>query len=297
MTRNTLIAAIISLFIVAPAAAQEQRGSIQGFVKDSSGAVLPGATVDARSPALVGGATAVTDSEGGYRFPSLPPGVYEVTASLQGFNPAKTSGVRVELGQILKIDLTLAVAGVAETVQVRAEAPIIDVKQNAAGTNVQAAVIERIPKGRDYTTLVLSAPGIDNESRNRGIQIDGASGADNRFFIDGVDQTDLRQGTALTINLTINSAGKTVANDFVEQVQVKASGYNAEYRAAIGGVISAITKSGGNQWRGGAGVYFTSDKLQGAVRPTLQLNPSNQREAQYVTAPPEIGRASCRERV
>ena len=98
MTRNTLIAAIISLFIVAPAAAQEQRGSIQGFVKDSSGAVLPGATVDVRSPALVGGATASTDSEGGYRFPSLPPGVYEVTAALQGFNPAKTGGVRVELG-------------------------------------------------------------------------------------------------------------------------------------------------------------------------------------------------------
>jgi Carboxypeptidase regulatory-like domain/TonB dependent receptor-like, beta-barrel len=287
MTRNTSIAAIISMFIVAaPAAAQEQRGAIQGFVKDSSGAVLPGVTVDARSPALVGGATASTDSEGGYRFPSLPPGVYEVTASLQGFNPAKTSGVRVELGQILKIDLTLAVAGVAETVQVRAEAPIIDVKQNAAGTNVQADVIERIPKGRDYTTLVLSAPGIDNESRNRGIQIDGASGADNRFFIDGVDQTDLRQGTSLTIN----STGKAVANDFVEQVQVKASGYNAEYRAAIGGVISAVTKSGGNQWRGSGGVYFTSDKLQGAVRPTLQLNPSNQREAQYVNAPPDAFR-------
>ena len=81
-----------------------------------------------------------------------------------------------------------------------------------------------------------------------------------------------------------------MANDFVEQVQVKASGYNAEYRAAIGGVISAVTKSGGNQWRGGGGVYFTSDKLQGAVRPTLQLNPSNQREAQYVNAPPDAFR-------
>src|SRR5204863_7491650 len=100
------------------------------------------------------------------------------------------------LGQILKVNLPLTVGGVAETVQVKADAPIIDVKQNAAGTNVQAAVIERIPKGRDYLTLITSAPGIDNESRNRGIQIDGASGADNRFFIDGVDQTDLRQGTS-----------------------------------------------------------------------------------------------------
>src|SRR5207244_11876373 len=100
-----------------------------------------------------------------------------------------------------------------------------DGKQPAAATTLPAAVSERIPKGRDYLTLITSAPGIDNESRNRGIQIDGASGADNRFFIDGVDQTDLRQGTSLSIN----STGKAVANDFVEQVQVKASGYNAEY--------------------------------------------------------------------
>jgi len=95
MIRNTVIAAIISLFVVAASpAAQEQRGSIQGIVKDTSGAVLPGVTVDARSPALVGGATAVTDSGGGYRFPSLTPGIYEVTAKLQGFNPAKTSRPR-----------------------------------------------------------------------------------------------------------------------------------------------------------------------------------------------------------
>src|SRR6266436_7751699 len=117
---RNVAAAVISLLIIAsPAAAQEQRGSIQGSVKDASGGVLPGATVEARSPALVGVAAAVTDSEGGYRFPSLSPGIYEVTATLQGFNPAKTTGVRVELGQILKVDLTLAVAGIAETVQVK----------------------------------------------------------------------------------------------------------------------------------------------------------------------------------
>jgi len=220
MTRF-FVAAIVSLScVVSPAAAQEQRGSIEGVVKDASSAVLPGVTVEARSPALVGVASVVTDAQGGYRFPSLAPGVYDVAATLQGFNPNKASGVRLELGQILKVDLVLGIAGVTETVQVSAPTPIIDVKQNTAGANVQAAVIERIPKGRDYTTLITSAPGIDSESRNRGIQIDGASGADNRFFIDGVDQTDLRQGTSLSIN----STGKTVANDFVEQVQVKSSG-------------------------------------------------------------------------
>lgn len=286
MSRIT-IGLLFCLALCPLAAAQEQRGSIEGLVKDSSGAVVPGATVEARSPALVGVSAAFTDTLGVYRFPSLAPGVYEITATLQGFGPGKTSGVRLELGQVLKVDLVLAVAGVTEDVQVRAEAPIIDVKQNTAGTNVQAEVIDRIPKGRDYTTLITSAPGIDNESRNRGIQIDGASGADNRFFIDGVDQTDLRVGTSLAINSSTNTAGKAVANDFVEQVQVKSSGYNAEHRAAIGGVITAITKTGSNQWHGSAGGYFTSNGLQGRVRPTLQLNPSNQREAQYIKAPPD----------
>jgi hypothetical protein len=283
MHRLVCLAALLATTIAWPAAAQEQRGSIEGTVKDASGAVLPGVTVEARSPTLVGVASAVTDAQGTYRFPSLSPGRYEVTATLQGFNPAKLADIRLELGQVLKADLVLAVAGVAESVQVIAETPLIDVKQNAAGASIKADVIERIPKGRDYTSLVTVAPGIDNESRNRGLQIDGASGADNRYFIDGVDQTDLRQG----LSLTINSTGKAVANDFVQEVQVKASGYNAEYRASIGGVVSAITKSGGNSWRGSVGAYFTSDNLQGDVRPTLQLSPTNQTIAEYVIAPPD----------
>ena len=227
--------------------AQEQRGSIEGIVRDSSGGVLPGVTIEARSPSMAGVQTTVTDTNGLYRFPALPPGRYEVTAALQGFQPAKSSDVRLELGQVLKIDLAMAVGGVSENVKVTAESPLIDVKQNVAGANVQAEIIERIPKGRDFAAVVTSAPGITSESRNRGIQIDGASGADNRFLIDGVDTTNLLNGTS----------GKTLPVDFVDTVQAKASGYAAEYRASLGGVISAITKSGGNQYHGSAGIYFT----------------------------------------
>src|SRR5262249_51805873 len=146
---------------------------------------------------------------------------------------------------------------------VKAEGPIIDVKQNVAGGVLQSDVIERIPKGRDFATMITSTPGVNSELRSRGIQIDGASGADNRYIVDGVDQTDLRFGTLQSINpnglinastgslaanpnaLQVN-ANKAVSPEFIEQVQVKSSGYSAEYRAAIGGVISAITKSGGN---------------------------------------------------
>ena len=267
--------AVAALAAAAPAVAQEQRASIEGTIRDSSGGVLPGVTVEARSPSLAGVESTLSDSSGTYRFPALRPGRYEVTATLQGFQPAKQSDVRLELGQILKIDLAMGVGGLAETVKVTAESPLIDVKQNTAGANVQAEIIERIPKGRDFANLVTSAPGITNEARNRGIQIDGASGADNRFLIDGVDTTNLLNGTS----------GKVLPPDFVDTVQAKASGYSAEYRASIGGVISAITKSGGNQFHGSAGVYYTGDNLQGDVRQTLRLNPSNTTQAEYVTTP------------
>src|SRR5262245_5328176 len=140
MRRIVIVIFACLLLNSAVARAQEQRGSIEGVIRDSSGGLIPGATVETRSPALVGVSSTITDAQGVYRFPSLPPGVYEVTATLSGFGPGRADGVRLELGQILKVDLTLTVASVAETVHVSAESPIIDVRQNAAGATIQAEV-------------------------------------------------------------------------------------------------------------------------------------------------------------
>jgi outer membrane receptor protein involved in Fe transport len=266
---------VLTLSLCVSAVAQEQRGSIEGTIKDSSGAVLPGVTVEARSPALVGMQSTVTDAGGAYRFPALAPGRYELTATVPGFSVAKSPAVSLELGQRLKVDLKLSPSGVTEAVDVVGDPPLIDVKQNAAGASIQAETIARIPRARNFTGLVTSAPGVTDEARNRGIQIDGGSGADNRFMIDGVDTTDLRFGTS----------GKALANDFVQEVQVKSSGYNAEYRAAIGGVISAITKSGSDQFHGSASLYYRNEGFLGAVRPSLRLVPSNTNLSEYFVAP------------
>jgi len=267
----------LMLCLAAPAAAQEQRSQIEGTVKDSSGGVLPGVTVEARSPALVGASMAVTGSNGMFRFPALAPGRYTVTATLEGFKPAARENIVLELGQLLKVDLTLQVGGVTESVVVTGEAPLIDVRQNSAGANVAQEIIARMPKGRDFTTVITSSAGITDEARSFGIQIDGASGADNRFMVDGVDTTNLRTG----------QSGKSVASDFVSEVQVKQTGYSAEYRASIGGVVSAITKSGSNTWSGGFGGYYTTEGLQGKIRPSVRLNPSDQKLAEYITSPPD----------
>jgi outer membrane receptor protein involved in Fe transport len=280
MKRSACLIGMLALVLsLAPAAmAQETRGSIEGVVKDASGAVLPGVTVEARSPALVGVSTAVTDEGGVYRFPSLPPGQYEITAILSGFQSHKVENIQLTLGQILKIDVPLQVGGLAENVQVTAESPIIDVKQNAATLSLQSEVIERIPRGRNWTSLLNTAPGTNQEAK-AGTSIDGATGAENRYIIDGMDTTNLRTGIS----------AKPVLVDFLTEVQVKSSGYNAEYRATTGGVVSAITKSGGNSYHGGVGLYYSNDDWLGSVRPTIRLNPANQTLAEYITTPRDPG--------
>src|SRR6187402_3347739 len=135
------------LLLASPAAAQEQSGSIFGVVKDGSGAVLPGATVEARSPSSIGVRSTTTDAQGAYRFPALAPGTYEITATLQGFVPAKLGDVKVQLGSQLPVELVLKLAGVSESVTVSAESPLIDTKANATTASIDSQYIDLIPKG------------------------------------------------------------------------------------------------------------------------------------------------------
>ena len=273
--RKRVLAMMIAMALFAlPAAAQEQRGSIEGVVKDTSGAVLPGVTVT-----LEGGSgvkiDAVSDAEGVYRFPSLAPGTYKVTANLQGFKPSTVGNVLVALGQVKKVDFGLGIAGLAETVQVTAESPLVDVRQSARQTNIRAEQVELLPHGRDFTTLVTQAPGANNEPKSGGITIDGASASENRYVIDGIETTDLVHG----------QSGKNVLTDFVEEVQVKSSGYTAEYGGSTGGVINVITRSGTNNYNGIALFNWQGSSVAGDSTPSLRLKLNDATQSEYVTFP------------
>ncbi len=274
MRARTFAALMVALLMAWPAMAQSQRGSVEGVVKDSSGAVLPGVSVEARTNTGVV-LTSVTDASGVYRFPSMSPGVYELTATLQGFAPKKQGEVVVSLDQIKKVDFTLGLAGVSESVQVTAESPLVDVKQSSRATNIRAEQVELLPKGRDFTTLVTQAPGANDESKLGGLSIDGASAGENRYIIDGIETTNLRNGTS----------GKNVIADFVEEVQVKSSGYTAEYGGATGGVVNVVTKSGTNDWHGNLLFNWQGDKLEASNTPSLRQNLTNSDIAEYVTYP------------
>src|SRR5262249_44399971 len=148
--RKSTLGVLLSLLLVAwPAFAQEQRGSIQGVIKDATGAVLPGATVEAKSNTGAAAST-TSDANGEYRFPSLAPGVYELTDTLRGFAPTKLGHVEVLLASIKTVDFALKTGGSAEAVQVSAEPPLIDVKQSGRSTSIRGEQIELVPHDRNF---------------------------------------------------------------------------------------------------------------------------------------------------
>jgi hypothetical protein len=278
------------LFLAWPALAQEQRGSIEGVVKDNTGAVLTGATVDARSStgAIV---TTVTDASGAYRFPALPIGTYDVEASLQGFTTAKVAQVSIRLGEIKTVTFSLNVSGVAESVQVSGESPLIDIKQSTKATNIRAEQIELLPHDRDFTSVITQAGGVNLEPKfanggmmgganvYTGVSIDGASAAENRYVIDGMETTDIIHG----------QNGKDLLSDFVEEVQIKSSGYEAEYGGSTGGVVNVVTKSGSDLFHGSGSFQWQGSSLTAANNQSLRLRLDDSSQAEYITYPKDGG--------
>jgi len=268
--------ATLALLLVATgwARGQEQEAALAGVVRDSVGGVMPGVTVVAKS--LAGVVFELqTNSDGTYRFPSLPPGSYALSARLDGFTPANVEGIDLRLGRQLTIDLVLRPAGLTETVVVTADPPLIAITQSARATNLRADDIETMPRGRDFTTLATQTPGANDERKSGGLSVDGSSAAENRYIIDGAESTDLGSGLS----------GERLVTDFVEELQVKSSGYSAEYGGSTGAVLNVVTKSGTNTWHGDALLYWSGAALDAGPRPALQLNPTDPSVAEYVRYP------------
>jgi Carboxypeptidase regulatory-like domain/TonB dependent receptor/TonB-dependent Receptor Plug Domain len=258
------------------AAGQEVTGNIQGEVKDQSGAVVPNAAVTATSQQRSFKAT--TNSDGLYRFNNLAPGVYTVTATVSGFSSAKVENVTVELGRTLNVVLEVTAAGTTETVTVTgASEPIVDVTSTKVATNVTKAEIDVLPKTLNFDSIINVAPGARNEPNGGGFQIDGASGSENRFVVDGLDVTRVFGGTL--------GSTKNIPYDFVNEVQIKSAGYEAEFGGATGGVINVVTRSGSNDWHGEVRVDYSNDHFRAADNPVLRRQLTDLTKAQYFLNP------------
>src|SRR5262245_53392543 len=234
------LAFVLFLGLAADALAQGvQTGTIRGLVKDAQNLPVPGVTVTATSPALQGARTAVTDAAGAFAIQALPAGEYEVRFELSGFGTVAQK-TRVEVGGAIEQNVTLRAAGVTETVQVVAETPA-PIATPTVGINIRKEEIDFLPARRTVQGIATLAPGVTERSPNAGqLVINGAFAFDNVFMVNGVDVND---------NLFANPQNLFI-EDAIEETQVLTSGISAEYGRFSGGVINAITKSGGNRFSG-----------------------------------------------
>jgi hypothetical protein len=254
-----VIAALALGLAIAGVGLAQTTGTVEGTVVDQSGGVLPGVTVELAGPSLQGTRSAVTGADGRYRFPSVPPGTYAVTGTLTGFGKVQKRAV-VTLDATTKANLDMNLSASAE-VTVTGEAPLVDTTSTTTGSNYNAKIIDKLPVSRNYTDVVFSQPGVqadfgENQGRSPtrigGISVYGSTSSENQYLIDGVNTTNVIKGFQ----------GKDLNNEFVQEVEVKTGGYQAEYGRNTGGVINVITKSGGNEFHGGAFGYYNDTGMR-----------------------------------
>ena len=248
----------VLLCVSTSAAAQVFTGRIDVTVQDSTGAQLPGVTVEITGPQ---NQSSVTDGIGEAHFLNLAPGTYQVKATLQGFSEFTNRNVPVGAGVTVPLRVSLVVAGVAEQVNVVGETPVIDVKRQAVSTNVTVDELQNIPSSRDPWVVLQTVPGVYVDRVNVGGAESGqqsnyvAKGADvddNTWYIDGIPITDM---TALGSSPTYYDF------DMFQEMQVTTGG--ADPQAATPGVqLNFILKSGTNQPRGSSRIFFANDDLQ-----------------------------------
>jgi len=256
-----LRALVFGTALLIPASAFAQ-ASLSGVVRDSSGAVMPGVTVEASSPALIEKTReAVTDASGLYRIVDLRPGVYTVTATLAGISTIRREGIELPANFTATINMELRVGSLEESITVSGSAPVVDTSTAVQQQVLSRAVLDAVPTGRSVPALGamltgarLALPDVGGTSgmQNRDLTVHGSDGRDTTFMVDGM----------ILNGLEGDGSVQSYFNDLMfEEVSYQTSGINAETSA--GGVrANMIPKDGGNEFRGTAFLSGGNENLQ-----------------------------------
>ncbi len=254
---RSFLLCILLLSVAATVLAQfGQTGSINGTVRDSEGAPLPGVGVTIKSPAIVlPEMNTLTNQRGIYRFSSLPPGKYEVTYTLQGMSTLVRKDIIITASNTTTIDVTLELMKLNESIVVTGQTPTVDIQSSTRTTNLDKDFLATIPGFRVLDAYFNMTPGVVSESSGGGGPMSSANGGavrDNAFKIDGVSMSAPDVGT---------QRGE-VGMDIMEELSIQSGGLPAEYGDTQGTLVNVVTKSGGNTFNGSASFYYNSDKIQ-----------------------------------
>src|SRR3954468_11353969 len=280
MTRGMVKAflATAAVLVLLPAAAFAQEGQIAGTVHDTSGALMPGVTVEVSSPALIEKVrTAESDSSGAYRITNLPVGTYKVVFALSGFTKQERDNVGLTSGFTANINATMAVGQLNETVVVSGAAPVVDVQNSREVVNFSGEQIKELPTGRNVNSLLQLTPGISSQYRPTstfgapGVCVGGIGvfcnpGVAGFNVGDAGDATNMNQGRVMVDGQVVNQGGSLplggvtggytadIANS--QEVNIQVSGALGESETG-GSSINIVPRTGGNRFSGNFNTTYT----------------------------------------
>lgn len=258
----------VCLFLVNSLFAVET-GEIKGKVTDDEGMPLPGVTVTAKSPRLLGTRTVITGEDGSFRLSLLPIGTYDLTYELQGFTTRTEKGYFVRLGMTLSIQVVMTIATVEEEITVTAESPLIDKTKTDTSYRLSAEDLARAPvQGRTIQEIVAYTPGVTGVRActlygyGEGLpSFRGEGGEGNNWLVDGLSSSGARE----------NEPGVRINFDSWDEVQIVSDGFTPDLESAVGGVINIVTKSGGNVFHGEAAALIRDHHLRAERRDQLSI--------------------------
>lgn len=221
-------------------------GKIIGSITDNENNPLPGVTITISSSALIAPVSTVSNEKGQYRFVSLPPGTYRTKFELEGFKTVIREGIVLRSDQTINMDIRMEQGKIAEEVLVIGESPMIDIQKTEVGVVVTQELIQSLPLRRDLSSIFNAVPGMFDRTAH------GSDARSNNFVVDGVKMQDPVTGDPY----------QTVPWNAIEEVEVITSNQEARYGAVKGGMVSVITKSGGNDFSGSVNFYYRNKQLQ-----------------------------------
>ena len=228
---------------------QATTGEIRGRVVDATGGVLPGVTVVINDASRGITRTVVTDADGNFVAPLIPPGTYEVTASLAGFQPAKHKAIKVTVGSQVNVNTALKVGAIQEAVTVEGGATAVETTSSVRTSTLDETAIASLPiNGRRFQDFVTLTPTVQVDPQRGQLSMAGQRGINTNVSIDGADHNQPFFGGIRGGERSNNAF--TVPQEAIQEFQVVASGYTAEFGRSSGGIVNAITKSGSNDIRG-----------------------------------------------
>ena len=251
--RLTLLALALT---VGTAWTQDVTGNLEGRVLNLKGEALPGVNVTVNGSSLQGVRGAASDERGAFRILALPVGSYTVKVSHTAYQGVTYENVSVRLGKTTtlgEVQLQARTVGLPEVV-VNGEKPLLDPTSTTLGVNLRAEVLAALPLQRDYASAAVLAPQANAGSHpDDGVNVGGASGWDNTFYIDGIHVT----------NPALGNEGTALPYNFIQEIEVKTGGYQAEFGRALGGIVNVVTRTGSNKFEGQIFGYLTNSGLAG----------------------------------